>query len=110
MTVWTTSQAVHERRPSSLLAAETVGFAHGTTLIIITPSTDLQWAKIARHLDRAGLQVVAILIDPEPFGGHSGIADVSAQLIQGGIPSYVIRRDSVIQDVLTKPVYLRRPV
>ncbi len=97
--------ALHE-----VLAAETVSFARGTTVIIVTPSTRVEWARVARHLDRSGLQVVAILIDPGSFGGQAGIADISAHLIQGGIPSYIIRKDDSIMDVLSRPVYLRRPV
>ncbi len=97
--------ALHE-----VLAAETVSFARGTTVIIITSSTDLRWAKVARNLDRSGLQVVVVLLDPESFGGQLGVAEVSAQLTLGGIPSYLIRKDDNIQDVLSRPVYLRRPV
>lgn len=93
-----------------VLNAETASFGRGTTLIIITPSTDLTWTRIARHLDRSGLQVVAILIDPQSFGGRAGMADTSAQLTLGGIPAYIIRKDDSLVDVLSKPVYLRRPV
>lgn len=93
-----------------MLNAEMASFGRGTTLVIITPSTDLTWTHIARHLDRSGLQVVAILIDPQSFGGRAGMVDASAQLTLGGILSYIIHKDDSLVDVLSKPVYLRRPV
>jgi uncharacterized protein (DUF58 family) len=93
-----------------VLATETVNLARGATLIIITASTDVNWAIAARHLDRSGLQIVAILIDPETFGAPAGMAQVSRQLTWGGVPSYLVRKNDVIQDVLSRPVYLRRPV
>lgn len=93
-----------------VLATEAVSFARGTTLIIVTPSTDSRWILTSRHLNRTGLQVVAALIDPLSFGGQDSMAETSGQLSLDGIPSYVIRKDDVIEEVLSRPVYLRRPV
>jgi len=56
------------------------------------------------------LQVVAVLVDPQSFGGPSGIAAVSAQFTASGIPNYVIRKGDLMEDVLGKAVPLRRAV
>ncbi len=93
-----------------VLAAETTGLPRGTTVIIVSPSADTRWPIVARHLDRTGLQVVAVLIDPESFGGPPGIAAVAAQFTASAIPNYVIRKGDVMEDVLGKAVPLRRAV
>ena len=93
-----------------ILAAEAMGLPRGTTLIIVSSSIDTRWPVVARHLDRSGLNVVAVLIDPEGFGGPPGIAAVSAQFTVSAIPNYIIRKDDMIEDVLGKAVPLRRAV
>jgi hypothetical protein len=70
----------------------------------------MRWPIVARHLDRSGLSVVAVLIDPQSFGGLPGIGAVAAQFTMAAIPAYVIRKDDVIEQVLGKAVPLRRAV
>jgi uncharacterized protein (DUF58 family) len=75
-----------------ILYRETVGLARGSTLIIVTPSVNPRWARVARHLSSSGLRVVAVLIDPESFGGYSGTAQTVAELEIGGLTPIVVRR------------------
>ena len=93
-----------------VLAAEAMGLPRGTTLIIVSPSPDTRWAVAARHLDRSGLNVVAVLIDPQSFGGPHGIGEVAAQFSLTAIPNYVIRKGDLLEEVLGKAVALRRAV
>jgi uncharacterized protein (DUF58 family) len=93
-----------------ILMAEAMGLPRGTTLIAVSASVDTRWPTMARHLDRSGLNIVAVLIDPESFGGPPGIGAVAAQFVAAGIPNYVIRKDDVMEDVLGKAVPLRRAV
>ena len=93
-----------------ILMAEAMGLPRGTTLIAVSASVDTRWPTVARHLDRSGLNVVAVLIDPESFGGPPGIGAVAAQFTASGIPNYVIRKDDVMEEVLGKAVPLRRAV
>ena len=93
-----------------VLTAEAMGLSRGTTLIIVSSSVDTRWAVVARHLDRTGLQVVAVLIDPQTFGGSPGIGTVAAQFTMSAIPAYVIRKGDLIDEVLGKAVALRRAV
>jgi uncharacterized protein (DUF58 family) len=75
-----------------ILYRETVGLARGSTLIIVTPSVNPRWARVARHLSSSGLRVVAVLIDPESFGGYTGTAQIVAELEVGGLTPIVVRR------------------
>lgn len=77
-----------------ILYRETTGLARGSTIIIVTPSVNVRWARTARHLASSGLRVVAVLVDPESFGGVPGVAKVAAELEVGGITPIVIERGS----------------
>ena len=93
-----------------VLTAEAMGLPRGTTLVIVSSSVDTRWAVAARHLDRTGLQVVAVLIDPQSFGGPPGIGTVATQFMMTAIPAYVIRKGDAMEEVLGKAVALRRAV
>lgn len=93
-----------------VLMAEGMGLPRGTTLIIVSSSVDTRWATAARHLDRSGLNVVAVLVDPQSFGGLPGMGAVAAQFTVSAIPNYVIRKGDLLEDVLGKAVPLRRAV
>jgi uncharacterized protein (DUF58 family) len=93
-----------------VLTAEAMSLPRGTTLVIVSSSVDTRWAVVARHLDRSGLQVVSVLVDPQSFGGPPGIGAVAGQFAMSAIPAYVIRKDDVMEEVLGKAVPLRRAV
>ena len=93
-----------------VLGAEIMGLPRGTTLVIVSSSADTRWPIVARHLDRSGLNVVAVLIDPQTFGGPPGIGTVAAHFAASGIPYYMIRKGDVMEDVLGGAVPLRRAV
>ena len=95
---------------TTVLGAEVMGLPRGTTLVIVSSSADTRWPIVARHLDRSGLNVVAVLIDPQTFGGPPGIGAVAAHFASSGIPYYMIRKGDTLEDVLGKAVPLRRAV
>jgi uncharacterized protein (DUF58 family) len=108
-----TLAALHARGDiplAQVLTAEAMGLARGTTLIIASSSVDMRWPIVARHLDRSGLNVVSVLVDPQSFGGPPGIGAVAAQFTMAAIPAYVIRKGDVMEEVLGKAVPLRRAV
>jgi len=94
----------------NVLMAEAMSLGRGVTLVIISPSVDRRWVVTARHLNRSGLQVVAVLIDPHSFGGPVGIGEAAAQFAGAAIPTYVIRKGDLLDEVLGKAVPLRRAV
>ena len=85
-----------------LLYRETTGLARGSTVIVITPSINVRWARVARHLSASGLRVVAVLVDPESFGGDAGIAQVAAELEVSGILPLLIRRSGSWVDIFER--------
>jgi uncharacterized protein (DUF58 family) len=82
----------HGRIPlAQVLASEGIHLGRGTTLIVITPSPEKDWVIASRHLEQRGLQVIAVLIAPDSFGGGWGVEEVMAELAATGIPTYLVR-------------------
>ena len=83
---------------SQVLAAETLHFTRGTTIVIVTPSTNPEWVVTAQHLMTRGVRCVAVVVDPASFlretsGGRYGQVTqrVVADLVASRIPTYVVR-------------------
>jgi uncharacterized protein (DUF58 family) len=74
-----------------LVGSETKLVARGTTVIVITPSSDESYLMTARNLARRGLRVVSILLDPESFGGRSSGAMLHQLLLASNSVSYLVR-------------------
>ncbi|MFZ0546509.1 MAG: DUF58 domain-containing protein [Candidatus Promineifilaceae bacterium] len=72
------------------LNAEMHLFPRGTTLIVVTPTTNEAWLTAARQLTRRGLRVVAVMVDPESFGGRRSVAPIAGLLQASNIMTYVV--------------------
>lgn len=86
--------------PGTLLA-ESVRFARGATLLVVTASTDERWAGSARELTRRGLKVVTVLVDPESFGDERSSAALYAYLLAHGLTTYLVREGDDLMQVFT---------
>ncbi len=74
----------------------------GTTMIIISPSTSESLITVTRHLERRGIRVIVVLIDPASFGGPRSSAALKP-LIQGaGTPTYLVKCDDALETVLSQ--------
>ncbi|MBN1428875.1 MAG: DUF58 domain-containing protein [Anaerolineae bacterium] len=85
-----------------LLTLECNQLAQGTTVIAVTPSTREGWTAAAHRLLRRGIRVIAVLIDPESFGGRPGMRHTALHLNSVSIPTYLIRKDDDMQMALTR--------
>lgn len=95
---------VHPTRPAPLaqaLALEEARLARNTVLIIITPSTELDWAPGMQHLQRRGVRPLVVLLDPQSFaptmGGNSRLYDA---LVATGVPTLPVKRGDPLVHVL----------
>jgi uncharacterized protein (DUF58 family) len=86
-----------------LLTAEAEQIPRGTTLIVVTPSTSETAATAARQLERRGVRVIVVLIDPASFGGHKSAVGVKALLQAAGTPTYLVRCGDPLEEVLSLP-------
>jgi uncharacterized protein (DUF58 family) len=85
-----------------LIRAEAQQLVRGTSVIIITPSNDLQWLITARQMERAGMRVVAVVVDSETFGGEDQAKGLAAQLAATGTMTYLVQYDEPLDRALTQ--------
>jgi uncharacterized protein (DUF58 family) len=86
---------------SELVRGEAQQLVRGTSVILITPSDDIQWLVAARQMERAGMRVVAVVIDSETFGGNEQAAEMAAQLSATGTMTYLVKNGSSLEQSLT---------
>lgn len=75
-----------------LLTLECDQLARGTTVIVVTPSTRESWAAAAHRLLRRGVRVIAVLVDPESFGGRPGMRQLASRLGIANIPTHTVHK------------------
>jgi uncharacterized protein (DUF58 family) len=85
-----------------LLTLECDQLARGTTVIVVTPSTRESWVAAAHRLLRRGIRVIAVLVDPEGFGGRPGMGRLASQLGIANIPTYIVRKGDDLQLALSR--------
>lgn len=85
-----------------MIRAEAQQLARGTSVIIVTPSNDVQWLYSARQMERAGLRVVAVIIDSGTFGGGNEAAGMAAQLAGAGTMTYLVKNNEPVEQALSR--------
>jgi len=98
-----------------VLATEGRHLSRNTTLIVITPSTAMDWVASLRELRRRGLQSVAVLLAASSFGVAESWKGTLSELIASGILTYVVRRGESLAAALSQQAgapetYNRSPV
>lgn len=95
---------VHPLRMLSLvegLAIEETRLARNTILVLITPSTELDWPQGLSHLQRRGVRPFVVLLDPSSFDESlPGNTRVHNALVAAGVPVIPVRRGDPLLHVL----------
>ena len=87
---------------SDMLHAESHLFPRGTTVIVVTPTTQDEWPSAARQLARRGLLVVTVLINPASFGGYRSSDGVLSLLQASGMVAYLVNNGDDLTAVLSQ--------
>jgi uncharacterized protein (DUF58 family) len=87
---------------ASLIARETATMNRSITIILITPSPDLEWIRYAQDLRRRGFHLIAILVDASSFGMGVDFAPVIGELAASGVLTYVVRQGDDLRSVLSE--------
>jgi len=85
---------------SEVLRTEAARLTRGTTLVAISPSVSSEWMLMARHAQRTGLRVVAVVVDAASFGGPPGAPEIAEQFAAVGIPVRIVREGDDLGMVL----------
>ena len=90
-----------------VIAREERAWGTHSSVIIITPSHRPAWTTAARELGRRRVNVTAILVDGESFGGMFRTMDAVAPLIEAGVAPYAVRMGDSIPMALSRPLAAR---
>ncbi len=83
-----------------MLSLETPYFTRGTTLIIITSSSDVSWVTEAQILSRRGIRPMCVLVEPRSFGSPTPSDELQGVLQLAKIPTIIIHKDDDISAAL----------
>ena len=72
-------------------------------MVVITPSHRVAWTTAVRELGRRRVNVTAILVDGESFGGMFRSMDALAPLREAGVAPYAVRMGDSIPLALSRP-------
>ena len=80
-----------------VLKVEGPQIPRGSTVIVITPSTDTKMLSAVRRLSYTGCQPVLVLIDAESFGGAAGTTAIAGTAERSGIPVRILRKSDPLE-------------
>ncbi len=94
---------------SNLLLEESRRFGRHTTVVVVTPSTDPQWALTLTSLAARGVKVAAVLLEADTFGTAPSAIDVYGTLAAGGVYTYTVKHRDDLNRALSAVGDLREP-
>jgi uncharacterized protein (DUF58 family) len=84
----------------ALVEIQSAHLSRGTTVIMITPSVNLDVAKAVDSLRFRGIRPIVIFVDPQSFGGEYGLDEVYPAVQTRGVPSLIIKNGADLRKVL----------
>lgn len=86
-----------------LISSQLSHLARGSTVVIITPSSDSRLMTVIMELIQRGLMPVVVLIDEASFGGEEPASDLETRLVNHGILTFVIKEGDDLKTKLESP-------
>lgn len=74
------------------------------TVTVVTASPRIEWVAPLSGMRRQGVNVAAVLVDPQGFGASTGVEVVLESLFSEDIATYVARRGQPLNESLRSPV------
>jgi hypothetical protein len=93
---------------TQVLLSEGERLGRGVTLVVITPSLDTTWVAASRDLARRGVRLVAVVIDPQSFGGQGRAETTIAELQASRVPAYLVRNGDDLASALSRQMAFAR--
>jgi uncharacterized protein (DUF58 family) len=86
---------------AEVLAAETMAINRNSTVIVVTPSTAVDWIAVAANISNRGVKVTAVVIDPGSFDMPFNSVEAEIELTASHIPHYMVRRGDRLEEALS---------
>jgi uncharacterized protein (DUF58 family) len=92
-------QAEGEIPINHVIFAELGQIPRGTTAIIITPAATPPIVSMIQRMERRGIRVIVVLVNPTGFGGRHSADSIAAMIRMGNTPTYVVNRGDSLAHV-----------
>jgi len=76
---------------TNLLIEESRRFGRHTTVVVVTPSAEPDWALTLSGLSARGVKVAAVLLEADTYGEAPSALDVYGTLAAGGVYTYTVK-------------------
>ena len=93
-------EAVGDLPFAQLIATDGVRLNRNDTVLAVSSDPNPEWAAALQHLQRRGVNSIAVLLDGSTFGGTDDYAKVQAEMEMTGIPLYIVRRGDALEEAL----------
>ena len=96
------ARAIGDVPLANLLAEESRRFGRHTTVVVVTPSPQQDWALTLMSLGGRGVKVAAVILEADTFGGGTSSLDVYGTLAAGGIYAYTVKHNDDLGRALSE--------
>ena len=87
---------------AQLIATDGIRLSRNDTLLAISSDPSVEWARALHHIQRRGVNSIAVVIDGTTFGRTLGYNELYAELEGAGIPAYRVCRDDPLDAALSQ--------
>ncbi|RIK53253.1 MAG: DUF58 domain-containing protein [Chloroflexi bacterium] len=85
-----------------LIATDGIRLNRNDTVLAISADPSPDWAIALEHLQRRGVNSIAVVIDGSSFGRADSYAPLLGELEAGGVPTYRVRRGDDLASALSQ--------
>ncbi|MGQ9927269.1 MAG: DUF58 domain-containing protein [Chloroflexaceae bacterium] len=90
---------------AEVLVAESQRFGRNCTLVVISSSVDERWVSALQQHRSRGVRAVALLVDPQSYGGWQDPEPVLRRLAELRVPTYRLQQGQSLPESLRELVH-----
>jgi uncharacterized protein (DUF58 family) len=84
-----------------VLSAESLRMSRLATLVVVTPSMDVEWVNVCQHLKQRGVSVLVALVESATFGSGRASMEIVGSLAAASVPTYLVKRGEPIEGLFS---------
>ena len=102
MEILAQAQSGDDKKLHQILNEERNIWINYTSIIVITPSNNIEWVSALSELTQFNINITVILIDPISFSGDGDQTEVISALASIGISPFLLRKGDSMEAALSR--------
>ena len=86
---------------ANLVASDGIRLNRNDTVLAVSADPNPEWAVALQHIQRRGVNSIAVVVDGSTFGRKESYAPLFGELEAAGVPSYRLARNDRLEHVLS---------